>query len=103
MWSEVNQMPKFKPVQVPRADVLDSGTELTLLLDLPGVVDTGVELVVEKQILKVRATPEGMEKVLEKPRHAVLVESLLQFMRGHSGFRMKSMLQLSMQTLLMVC
>ncbi len=74
MWSEVTRMPKFNSVRVPRADVLDSGTELTLILDLPGVVETGVELVVEKQILKVRATPEGFGKALEKPTHALLVE-----------------------------
>jgi HSP20 family molecular chaperone IbpA len=67
-------MPKFNSVRVPRADVLDSGTELTLILDLPGVVETGVELVVEKQILKVRATPEGFGKALEEPTHALLVE-----------------------------
>lgn len=74
MWSELTQAPKSNQVRVPRADVLDSITELTLHLDLPGVVETGVELVVEKQVLKVRATPEGIGKVLEKPRNAILIE-----------------------------
>jgi HSP20 family protein len=74
MVSEQTQVGQLNPIRVPRADVLDSKLELTLVLDLPGVVDTGVELTVEKQVLKVRAIPERVGKVPDNPRKVLLLE-----------------------------
>ena len=75
MVSEQIQVGQLTPIRVPRADVLDSKLELTLVLDLPGVVDTGVELTVEKQVLKVRAIPERVGKVPDNPRKVLLLGS----------------------------
>lgn len=75
MLTEKERMPETQAVVcVPRADVLDSNGELVLLLDVPGVVESGIDLTVEKQVLKVRATPERVAKDGGKQRKYLLRE-----------------------------
>lgn len=45
------------PVYVPAVDVVEGENEVTVIADVPGVVEGGVDLMVEKNILTLSATP----------------------------------------------
>ena len=41
---------------VPQVDILESETAITLLVDMPGVADDGVDVTIEKNLLTVKGT-----------------------------------------------
>ena len=45
-----------REVYVPQVDILESETAITLLVDMPGVADDGVDVTIEKNLLTVKGT-----------------------------------------------
>ncbi len=45
-----------RPAYVPRADIYESDAALTVLVDLPGVDEAGVDLTLEQGVLTIRGT-----------------------------------------------
>ena len=43
--------------RIPRADILEGASELTLMVDLPGFQEGEIELSVDKRVLLITATP----------------------------------------------
>ena len=65
----------------PRADILEGETEYQIAMDLPGVNSGDLEIEMENQMLKVKATrensvPEGFENLRrERPGHSTFTRS----------------------------
>lgn len=62
---------KARKVYVPLVDIVESGDVLTLVADMPGVDENGIDITVEKNVLTVRGTvhgdvPEGYELSYEE-------------------------------------
>jgi HSP20 family molecular chaperone IbpA len=47
---------RHRKVYVPLVDIVETDNVLTLLADMPGVDDTGVEVLIEKNVLTIRGT-----------------------------------------------
>src|SRR5690348_16655379 len=45
-----------REVYVPQVDILESENPITLLVDMPGVADDGVDVTIEKNLLTVKGT-----------------------------------------------
>ena len=57
-----------RPVFTPRADVRENGDAITVVADMPGVEDSGLEITLEKNVLTVQgrvrtAVPEGYRAI----------------------------------------
>lgn len=51
---------------IPAVDIVDSETETTLVLDVPGVVCDGVDITIEKNIMTIKAIPEETQRNCDK-------------------------------------
>ena len=66
-----------RPARVPRCDVLADSDRVVLTLEMPGVDEDGVDVLVEKDLLKVRGSwPAGEEGELLYEREFRLSELL---------------------------
>lgn len=91
------ERPADVPTLMPRVDVFEDSTEITLLADLPGVPKDRLELRVEGDTLQVEGeilpdTPEGMEAVyaeirVGRYRRAFTLSSELDTSRIEAQFR----------------
>lgn len=51
---------------IPAVDIIDSESDTTLVMDVPGVVCDGVDITIEKNIMTIKAKPEEKSQSCEK-------------------------------------
>lgn len=58
---EVERQAEPGRAYVPAVDIIDNAKETLLVLDMPGVEDSGVDLTLEKNILTIHAKPADLD------------------------------------------
>lgn len=52
---------------IPPVDIIDSDSDTMLVLDVPGVACDGVDILIEKNIMTIKATPGEKDQGCDKP------------------------------------